>query len=75
MNGSCKPLLNLTSQDVAEVICRRLLAKNPAQPEALTTLIRRLQASGDGKSSRSTRLRSRLSDGLVLRRPMSKESS
>jgi Family of unknown function (DUF6079) len=38
IQGRFKTLLNLTSQDVAEVICRRLLAKNPARPEPLTTL-------------------------------------
>src|SRR5581483_263587 len=36
--GRFKTLLNLTSQDVAEVICRRLLAKDPPQPDELTNL-------------------------------------
>jgi hypothetical protein len=38
IQGRFKTMLNLTSQDVAEVICRRLLAKNPAQPTELTKL-------------------------------------
>jgi len=38
IQGRFKTILNLTSQDVAEVICRRLLAKSPAQPPALTNL-------------------------------------
>lgn len=38
IQGRFKTLLNLTSQDVAEVICRRLLAKKPARPDALTAL-------------------------------------
>ena len=38
IQGRFKTLLNLTSQDVAEVICRRLLAKNPTHPPALTKL-------------------------------------
>jgi len=38
IQGRFKTLLNLTSQDVAEVICRRLLAKQPAKPEALVEL-------------------------------------
>jgi hypothetical protein len=33
-----KTILNLTSQDVAEVICSRLLAKDPATPEDLVRL-------------------------------------
>ena len=38
IQGRFKTLLNLTSQDVAEVICRRLLAKKPACPKELTAL-------------------------------------
>lgn len=38
IQGRFKTLLNLTSQDVAEVICRRLLAKKPAKPAELTSL-------------------------------------
>lgn len=38
IQGRFKTLLNLTSQDVAEVICRRLLAKHPAKPAALAQL-------------------------------------
>lgn len=38
IQGRFKTLLNLTSQDVAEVICRRLLAKTPAKPQELTRL-------------------------------------
>ena len=38
IQGRFKTLLNLTSQDVAEVICRRLLAKDPACPPELTAL-------------------------------------
>lgn len=38
IQGRFKTLLNLTSQDVAEVICRRLLAKKPTKPVALTKL-------------------------------------
>jgi len=38
IQGRFKTLLNLTSQDVAEVICRRLLAKAPAKPEVLSAL-------------------------------------
>ena len=38
IQGRFKTLLNLTSQDVAEVICCRLLAKTPAQPPALVKL-------------------------------------
>jgi len=38
IQGRFKTMLNLTSQDVAEVICRRLLAKNPAEPPELTKL-------------------------------------
>jgi hypothetical protein len=37
IQGRFKTLLNLTSQDVAEVICRRLLAKKPAKPPELTS--------------------------------------
>lgn len=38
IQGRFKTMLNLTSQDVAEVICRRLLAKSPAQPDVLAAL-------------------------------------
>ena len=38
IQGRFKTILNLTSQDVAEVICRRLLAKDPAKPAELTKL-------------------------------------
>lgn len=38
IQGRFKTLLNLTSQDVAEVICRRLLAKKPNKPDVLTKL-------------------------------------
>ena len=38
IQGRFKTLLNLTSQDVAEVICRRLLAKQPPQPPVLAAL-------------------------------------
>jgi hypothetical protein len=38
IQGRFKTLLNLTSQDVAEVICRRLLAKNPPKPVELISL-------------------------------------
>jgi len=38
IQGRFKTHLNLTSQDVAEVICTRLLAKDPACPEELINL-------------------------------------
>lgn len=38
IQGRFKTHLNLTSQDVAEVICTRLLAKSPSCPEDLTNL-------------------------------------
>jgi hypothetical protein len=38
IQGRFKTILNLTSQDVAEVICHRLLAKDPAHLPALTAL-------------------------------------
>jgi hypothetical protein len=38
IQGRFKTLLNLTSQDVAEVICKRLLDKTPTKPDALTRL-------------------------------------
>ena len=38
IQGRFKTLLNLTSQDVSEVICRRLLAKSPAKPVELVAL-------------------------------------
>jgi len=38
IQGRFKTLLNLTSHDVSEVICRRLLAKKPAKPAELVAL-------------------------------------